>query len=276
MDWGVNSKWHCELAADELLNYDVQAANDLLESNGYRYTPSWQNVRVATADSWAVQQELVLEGAPLRFELTYFNAAPEDAALAELVMAAGEDIGIEFYPNVVTQAYPIWGAHIFCPVWEYYEMTLWSWTSHVDPAYHLFRQYSQSAGGWNDNYYSSAAYDKNFTKSVAALDESERRDYVHACQRIQYQDSAYLTLAYVHDAFAWRTDGFSGWADCSQEPGASISNIWGANPLISALEPVADDGSLDENLVLTLVVLAIAAVAVIAYLGLKRKTGDTP
>ena len=267
----VNSKWHCELTANELLDYDVQAANDLLESNGYRYTPSSQDVRVATADSWAVQQELVPEGFPLEFELTCFKTAPEDVFIARLISDAGEDIGVGLNLNVITQYYPMWGVHIYCPVWEYYEMTLWSWTSHIDPAYHLFRHYSENAGGWNDNYYSNAAYDDNFTKSIAALDEDERRGYVHACQRIQYQDTAYVTLAYMHDAFAWRTDAFSGWVNCSQEPGASITNTWGANPLISALEPVTDDGSLDENIVLTLAVPAIAAVAVIAYLSLKRK-----
>ncbi|UCE80815.1 MAG: ABC transporter substrate-binding protein [Methanobacteriota archaeon] len=267
----VNSKWHCELAADDLVDYDVQAANDLLESNGYRYTPTSPDVRVATADSWAVQQELVPEGFPLRFQLTCFQTSPEDVPIARIVVDAGEDIGVKFQYTVNTQVYPLWGAYVYCPVWEYYEMTLWSWTSHIDPAYQLFRQFSQSGWVWNDNYYSSPAYDDNFTKSISALDEDERRGYVHACQRIQYQDSVYLTLAYVHDAFAWRTDGFRGWSDCSMEPGASMSNIWGANPLISALEPVGDD-AIDDAFLLVLVVLAVAAVAVVAYIGLKRRT----
>ena len=267
----VNSKWHCELAADDLFDHDIQAANDLLESNGYRYTPTSQDVRVATADSWAVQQELVPEGFPLQFELTCFQTSPEDVPIAKIVTDAGEDIGVKFLYSVITQVYPLWGVHIYCPVWEYYEMTLWSWTSHIDPAYQLFRQFSQTAGVWNDNYYSSAAYDDNFTKSVSALDEDERREYVHACQRIQYQDSAYLTLAYVHDAFAWRTDGFRGWSNCSLEPGASMSNIWGANPLIASLEPITDDG-IDEGFVIALAVLAIAAVAVLTVLYMRRKS----
>jgi len=265
----VNSRWHYEPPEDDLIQHDFQAANDLLEANGYRYTPDSPDVRVATVDSWAVHEELVPEGYPLQFELVIFPQQAEDKPIAGHFVDACEEIGITIEYSVVTAPYVL--SATLCPVFENFEMTLWSWTSDIDPVYQLFRQSSRSFNGWNDNYYNNSAYNENYTNSVVELNESKRQQYVYNCQKIHYEDSAYISLAYVHDIFAWRTDRFQGWVDCSSNPGASLSNIWGANPLIFALEPISEDGADERLIIASAGIAAVVAAVVLTLFYLKRK-----
>ena len=265
----LNSRWHYEPPEDDRIQHDFQAANDLLEENGYRYTPDSPDVRIATADSWAVHEELVPEDYPLQFELVIFRQPVEDAPIAKHFVDACEEIGITIEYSVAPYALPLLGA--LCPVWQDYEMTLWSWTSDIDPVYQLFRQSSRSIYGWNDNYYNNSAYDENYTNSVMELNESKRQQYVYNCQKIHYEDSTYISLAYVHDVFAWRTDRFQGWTDCSSEPGASLANTWGANPLLFALEPVGEDEWDEQFIIISIGIMAIVAVVALAMLYMKRR-----
>jgi peptide/nickel transport system substrate-binding protein len=263
----VNSRWHYEPPEDDRIQHDFQAANDLLEENGYRYTPDSPDVRVATADSWAVQEEFVPEDYPLQFELVIFRQPVEDAPIAKHFVDACKEIGIAIEYSVASYALTA----TLCPVFEYFEMTLWSWTSDIDPVYQLFRQSSRSIYGWNDNYYNNSAYDENFTNSVMELNESKRQQYVYNCQKIHYEDSAYISLAYVHDVFAWRTDRFQGWTNCSSELGASLANTWGANPLLFALEPVGEDEGNEQLIIISVCIAAIVAVVALAMFHLKRR-----
>jgi peptide/nickel transport system substrate-binding protein len=265
----VNSRWHYEPPEDDLIQHDFQAANDLLEANGYRYTPDSPDVRVATADSWAVHEELVPENYPLQFELAIFQDRAEDRPIARHIIDACREIGISMHYTVATGVLPI--AH-YQVSYDYYEMRLWSWTSEIDPVYQLFRQSSRSFYGWNDNYYNNSAYDENYTNSVMELNESMRQQYVYNCQKIHYEDLSYVSLAYVHDVFAWRTDRFQGWTDISSEPGASLANTWGANPLLFALEPVGEDGWDEQFIIISIGIMAIVAVVALAafYLRMRR------
>ncbi|MCU0852906.1 MAG: hypothetical protein MUC90_06640, partial [Thermoplasmata archaeon] len=86
-------------------------------------------------------------------------------------------------------------------------------------------------GGWNNNHWDNASYEENYTKSVMTLDPILRREYVHNCQKIHYDDASYILLTYVDQTWIYKTDRFVGWGDWVNDPGRSIDNYWGANPL---------------------------------------------
>jgi peptide/nickel transport system substrate-binding protein len=229
----VNEEWHYEPTDDELYHYDIDAANNLLEASGYRYTEDSPDVRVCTADSWACQEGLVPEDFPLSYEMVVRQEYPEERDIAMYLQYEWAKIGVEVDYLIVTEA------TLGAIVYGYsYDTVIWYWSSEPDPHFMLFCQSGASWYGWNDNMYSTPEYEENFTASVQELDHELRRDYVHNCQKVHYEDVAYIILDYVDQTYVWRTDTFAGWGDWEANLGRSIDAYWGGNPLYFDLRPL--------------------------------------
>jgi len=230
----VNEMWHYEPTEEETYDFDIDAANDLLEDAGYRYTVSSPTVRVCTADSYAVQKGLVAEGTLLSYEMLVRQEAPEERHIALYLQEEWSNIGIDIQYIIMTEA------TLGSILYSYnYDTAIWHWSSDPDPNYMLFCQSEYSYGGWSDNRYMSDEYTENYTESVQALDYSERKTYVDNCQRIHYGDAPYIILACPHQTYAWRTDTLDGWGDWADDPGRSIDAYWGGNPFY--FEPLLND-----------------------------------
>ncbi|MGB2581888.1 MAG: ABC transporter substrate-binding protein, partial [Thermoplasmata archaeon] len=229
----INEKWHYDPSEEETYHYDIDAANALLESAGYRYVNGTE-VRVATADSYAVQQGLVPENTPLVYDMAVRQEHPEERDIAEFLKGEWSEVGIEIEYDIMTEA--ALGALVYS--YEY-DTAIWCWLSDPDPSYILFCQAEASFGGWNDNMYSSDAYEDNYTASVRTLDYSDRKTYVDNCQRVHYRDASYIILACPYQTYAWRTDTVDGWGDWAENPGRSIDAFWGGNPFY--FEPIEED-----------------------------------
>jgi peptide/nickel transport system substrate-binding protein len=224
----VNSFWHYEPSASEKaqMAYNLTAAAQLLEENGYRYANPGDTVRVATADSYAVKSGLVANGTPLTFEMIVRREYPEEKNIAAFLKDQWAQIGVTLNYMIVDEA------ELSARVYLYsYDTAIWYWSSDVDPNYMLFCKAKESWSGWNDNMWNNASYEQNYTNSVRAMDPYERQVYVDNCQRIEFLDADYILLAYPNQTYAWRDDTFSGWGDWAPNPGRSIDNYYTANPL---------------------------------------------
>jgi PKD repeat protein len=206
--------------------YNLTAAAQLLEENGYRYANPGDTVRVATADSYAVKSGLVANGTPLTFEMIVRREYPEEKNIAAFLKDQWAQIGVTLNYMIVDEA------ELSARVYLYsYDTAIWYWSSDVDPNYMLFCKAKESWSGWNDNMWNNASYEQNYTNSVRAMDPYERQVYVDNCQRIEFLDADYILLAYPNQTYAWRDDTFSGWGDWAPNPGRSIDNYYTANPL---------------------------------------------
>src|SRR4030067_1843356 len=118
--------------------------------------------------------------------------------------------------------------------------------------------------------YTNPAYEENYSASIREFDETTRQEYVRNCQKISYQDAAYILLAYVYSTYAWRTDTFSGWGDWGADPARSLDAFWTANPLFFDLEYIPQ-----ENPPFPWVAVAagvgVAAAVVVAAIYLTRR-----
>jgi peptide/nickel transport system substrate-binding protein len=259
----ADADWHCGLSDDEELDYDIDGANALLEAAGYRFTEQSPDIRVAAADSWAVQEGMAEEGANLTFDLAYRSDRGENPGIAENLRSEWEEIGIRIRLRIDDYR-PL------CPVFYEYEIMLWDfWGRSPDPQSTLFVQSKAAWNGWNDNSYYNPDYDGHYNESISALDDDVRRAHVLECQRIHYNDTAYIVLAEMNGTYALRTDTFQGWGDWCEHPGRSIDNPWGASELYFDLEPVPDSES-DWTLMVA-VGLIVAACAVVAVVVLRRR-----
>ncbi len=237
----VNIDWHFNLPAEDIYEYDLEAANQLLEDAGYVFTVSSPDIRMASADSYAVQQGIVPEGTKLEFEMAVSSERPEDEEIAGFLQQEWMEMG------VYVDYYILDELALSATVYSYdYDMAIWYWTSDPDPNHILFTQSRVSWNDWSDNMYSSDAYEENYTASVMELDIEMRRLYVDNCQKVHYIDAPYIIMACPYQTYAWRTDHFIGWGDWAEEPCRSIDSYWGGNLLYFELEPISD-GPVDEE-----------------------------
>lgn len=268
----VNELWHYEPTADELYAYDLEAARQLLETSGYRYTTESPNVRVATVDSLAVQEGYVPPNTPLAFDMMIRIEFPEEKEIAAYLVEIWADVGVSLTYTVMTEALLSTKAYSYA-----YDTMIWYWSADPDPNFMLFCQSEWSWAGWNDNMYTSEAYEENYSKSVSEFDYDTRKEYTDNCQRANYLDAGYIILAYPYQTYAWRTDTFDGWGDWENDPGRSMDAFWTANPLFFDLEPLVPPPPPDPGfptwMWLVIAAAAVAVVVVVAVLLMKKKGG---
>ena len=242
----VNEQWHYEPTAEEMFAFDPAEANALLEAAGYTYPYEGAPLRAATADSLAVQEGWVTEGTELSFEMLVRQEYPEEVLISEYLTEAWATVGVGVEASIMSEA------QLSTIVYSYtYDTCIWYWYCEPDPNYILFCESVRSWDSWNDNLYSSPEYDENYTLSVTELDPVVRKEYVDACQLINYQDVPYIVLAYTYQTYAWRTDNLIGWGDWAEDPGRSLDAYWTVNPLFFDLS-LAAANSAPENIVLEL------------------------
>lgn len=228
----INSYWHYEPTAGEEFQYDLTAAAALLETNGYVDIDS-DGYRECTISSTAVQMGWVSEGTKLQYDMIVRKEYPEEKDIAQYLKSQWEQVGVLLQYIVVTEL------TLSQVVYSYsYDTMIWYWSADVDTNYMLFTQSRAAWNGWSDNKYYNPAFDENYTNSVRSMDKIERKFYVDNCQRVHYDDSPYIILAYPTQTYAWRTDTFSGWGDWAADPGRSLDNYWTGNPLFFDLAPL--------------------------------------
>jgi peptide/nickel transport system substrate-binding protein len=265
----VNREWHCVLTDDETVHYDIDAANALLESNGYTYSQASPTVRVCTADSYAVQGGLVAEGTPLVYDMALRQECPEEYDIAKYLQSEWAEIGIDVNYRIITELV------LGVISWQWDTM-FWDSHSGPDPNNRLFAQSERAVPGMNINGYHDLDYEDRYNMSISTLDPDLRKEHVHECQRVHYEDMAYIPLAEVHGTYAWRTDNFTGWGDWDAQPGRSIYACWSGNILYFELDPV-EGGDISPLLILAGVTFAAAAAAPAVAIHTKRRggSGDT-
>ena len=262
--------WHYEPTAAERLDYNLTAAANLLEANGYVDVDS-DGIRECTIISAAVQMGWVDEGQKLVYQMLVRKEYPEEKDIAQYLKSQWMQIGVVLNYVVVEELTLSQIAYTFV-----YDTFIWYWSADVDPNYQLFVVTRAAWGGWSDGKYYNPAYDENYTKSVTTLDWTERATYVDNCQKVFYNDSAYIILAYADQTNAWRDDNLVGWGDWAADPGRSIDNFWMGSPLWFDLRDAnpegrpPDGGPNWEMLALGGAVAAIVVIAVV-YLVMKGK-----
>ena len=226
----VTPYWHWEPNATEHWDYDLAVAGAALEAAGYSDTNSdgWRECLVSSA---AVQNGWCLEGAKLDLEMMIRMEYPEEKEIAKFLEEQWALIGIDLTYDIMLEDVLAKNCYAYG-----YDTMIWYWSADPDPNFMLFCQSKKSINGWSDNAYTNPAYEENYSASITEFDEAKRQEYVYNCQRISYQDAAYILLAYVYSTYAWRTDTFSGWGDWAADPARSLDAFWTANPIFFDLE----------------------------------------
>jgi len=263
----INKAWHYEPNATEMVQYNLSAARDLLEANGYVDTDG-DTIRECTASSYAVQQGYVQEGKKLVYQMLVRKEYPEEKDIAKYIQGQWAQIGISIIYSVVEEL------KLSTDVYSYnYDTAIWYWSADIDPNYQLFAVSSYAINGWSDCKYESKAYDDNYTLSVQTIDREQRKVFVDNAQRVFYKDNVYIIMACPWQTYAWRNDTFTGWGDWLADPGRSMDNFWMGNPLFFDLVPQVPPPKppLDWKVIAAGGAVAAAVVIALVYLFMRSR-----
>jgi peptide/nickel transport system substrate-binding protein len=267
------SRW--EPTGDEVLAWDIPAANQLLEDAGYTDTDG-DGVREMPPGS-------LDPGRPLEFR--YYVRTNEQTTVdaAPFISEWLSQIGIEAEVIAVTSG------RLGDIINEgTYDMFAWGWYPDPDPDAVLSwmtcdqRPPDGSTYGNNDSYHCDPEYDQMYLDQQQALNVDDRWAIVHEMQRRFYEDSTYSILWYDPYFQAYRTDRFTGYNPQPPGGGDLLEGWGGISDVWLTLEPVSEaegggGSSAEARGVSPLLWAGIAAVLVIGAVVLfarRRRVSD--
>ena len=188
-----------EPTGEEVIPFDIEGANALLEEAGYRDT-----------DGDGVRE--MPDGTPL--ELRYYTQTNDQNTIrtAPFIRAWLEDIGIR--ADITAMSGGRLGDEINAGT---YDLFHWGWIPDPDPDSILSyfqcveRPPDAQTYGNNDAYYCNPEYDRLYQEQRTTLDPQARVEAIHELQRVFYQDAPYAVLWYPPLYQAYRTDSFTGY-----------------------------------------------------------------
>jgi peptide/nickel transport system substrate-binding protein len=217
----IPEQWHYDVPEDELIPFDPDAANALLDENGYERGPDGVRVDPATGDRLALRMPISQETA---------GALPA----GQLIVGYLEQIGIEveIFPVNEGKMYSYWNQGD----WDMY---IWYWTGEPDPNYQLTTLMSDQCGELSDGCWSNPEYDDLVREQETIVDPDARQEVVHEALALSYAEVPSIALAYPNNIEAYRNDLVTGFTPVPGDNGYLIPNY--NNVGMVTVQPVDQD-----------------------------------
>jgi peptide/nickel transport system substrate-binding protein len=220
-----DQSWQPEVPDDLSLDFDPDAANQMLDDAGYLDT-NGNGVR-----------EMPNGGRELRLRYAQRSESEYEPQLTEFITGWLADIGIAtevqvYDDSALTEQI---GAGT-------YDLFAWGWTPFVDPdpqlSYFTCDQVTTDANNilYNDANWCSEEYDRLYQQQKVELDPERRREIVHEMLLMFYEAAPYAVLFEDADVQAYRTDRFEGWVKQPADTGPVLFS--NTSPTYARLAPV--------------------------------------
>ncbi|MBA2513492.1 MAG: ABC transporter substrate-binding protein [Solirubrobacterales bacterium] len=248
--------YHYEPSEEEIFEFDLDKANQMLEDAGYEDTDG-DDVR-----------EMPGGGEPLLFRYLIRSENQDTIKTSQFVKGWFKQIGID---TEVTAASDNKITELIQQ--GKYDLFHWGWFPDVDPDFILSvftcdqRPPNGASYRNNDNYYCTAEFDQLYQEQKTIADPQERKEIVWEMQRMILEASPYIMLWYDQDLEAYN-NSFTGFLPQPDPEGLLLNNYTWAN-----LEPVTEktDGSTtrsDSDGGSSAVWIGVAAAVVLVGVGL--------
>jgi peptide/nickel transport system substrate-binding protein len=258
-----DTSWTPEIPADQVFDFDLDKAKQMLEDAGYKDTDG-DGVR-----------EMPGGGKPLNF--TYYVRSDGETApeIAEFVTGWLDEIGIATTKKTAddSQLTTIIGKGD-------YDMFAWGWVPFVDPdpmlSYFTCDQVSSDpedpSNYYNDANYCDPQYDKLYQQQKVELDRDKREQIVHEMLTRFQQSGTYHVLYTEPELQAYRKGRFEGFVQQPAKVGPVIYQQ--TSPTYAVLKPASAESGGDDG-GSSGVIIAIVAVVLLgggaAFFLLRRR-----
>jgi peptide/nickel transport system substrate-binding protein len=223
----VTDFYHYEPTEDELIQFDLDEANRLLDEAGYLDTDG-DGVR-----------EMPGGGQPLHFRYFVRSEKNETVTTSEFVSEWLSEIGIS------TNVRALGDTRLTNLIYEgRYDMFHWGWFPDADPDFILSIMTCGQRppdGVWSDSFYCNEEYDEMYEEQQTTLDLDERAEIIKEMQRIVYEDAPYVVLWYDKTLQAYREDRWTGFRMQPAEEGDLLA-AYGPYSFISVRPKVEEEG----------------------------------
>ena len=214
--------YHYEPTDEELRDYDIEKANEILDEAGY-----------VDNDGDGIREDS--EGNPLEFTLTLRADNSEEVKAGQMIAGSAADAGIKINTETVDD-----GVLIDKIYSGDFDMFIWGWGTDLDPTTILNVMTTEQIGSMSDSNYSNEEYDRLFKEQQTIMDPEERQEVVWEMQKILYEEAPYIILFYDNSLQAVNTEKWTGWERIPEE-GGYFFNLTNYNYL--NVEPKADETS---------------------------------
>jgi peptide/nickel transport system substrate-binding protein len=258
-----DTSWTPEIPADQVFDFDLDKAKQMLEDAGYKDTDG-DGVR-----------EMPGGGKPLNF--TYYVRSDGETApeIAEFVTGWLDEIGIATTKKTAddSQLTTIIGKGD-------YDMFAWGWVPFVDPdpmlSYFTCDQVSSDpedpSNYYNDANYCDPQYDKLYQQQKVELDRDKREQIVHEMLTRFQQSGTYHVLYTEPELQAYRKGRFEGFVQQPAKVGPVVYQQ--TSPTYAVLKPASAESGGDDG-GSSGVIIAIVAVVLLgggaAFFLLRRR-----
>ncbi|HEX6207753.1 MAG TPA: ABC transporter substrate-binding protein [Actinomycetota bacterium] len=228
----VTPFYHYEPTEEELIPFDLEEANRLLDEAGYEDTDD-DGVR-----------EMPGGGQPLHFRYFVRNEKQTTVTASEFITDWLEQIGIS------TEVRGLSDTRLTNLIYDGdFDMFHWGWFPDADPDFILSVMTCGQRppdGIWSDSFYCNEEYDRLYEEQQTTLDLDERAEIVKEMQRIVYEDAPYIVLFYDRSLQAYREDRWTGFR---QQPadGGDLLAAYGPFSFISIRPKTTEEGGTGQT-----------------------------
>ena len=202
----VPEQWHYDVPDDELIPYDPDAANQLLDDAGYAEASDGVRVDPST-------------GEPLHLRMPISQETAGALSAGQLIVGYLDQIGIdvEILPVSEGKMYSYWKSG----EWDAY---IWYWTGEPDPNYQLTTLMSDQCGELSDGCWKNDQYDALVREQKRIIDPDERQSVVDEALALSYGEVPSIALAYPNNIEAYRNDLVTDFTPVPGDDGYLIPN----------------------------------------------------
>jgi len=228
----VTEFYHYEPTDEELIPFDIDEANRLLDDAGYEDTDD-DGVR-----------EMPGGGQPLHFRYFVRNEEQTTVTTSEFVTDWLEQIGIS------TEVRGMSDTRLTNVIYDGdYDMFHWGWFPDADPDFILSVMTCGQRppdGVWSDSFYCNDEYDRMYEEQQTTIDLDARAEVVKEMQRIVYEDAPYVVLFYDQSLQAYREDRWTGFR-IQPDPGGDLLAAYGPFSFINIRPKTAEEGGTGQT-----------------------------
>ena len=194
----TNPDWHWTPPAAQAYTFNLTKAGQMLTAAGY---PLKNGVR------------LNKQGKPITLRLWARSEYPPSISCGTLIAGWFRQLGLKIDSSTVDDG--TLEDHLYNTVngrfTPDYDMFEWGWYNDVDPGPGLSYFTTSQIDNWSDCAWSYRPYDKLYKQQGVEMDQTKRLQDIHKLQKMIYQRTPYIPLAYSYDIEAWNTDRWTGW-----------------------------------------------------------------
>jgi len=220
----LSTYWHLTIPDDQLIPFDPEGANRLLDEAGYARGPD--GVRIDPSN-----------GQPLKIRLPVSNDTAGSQPAGQLVAGFLKNIGISVTVQPVTagKMYDIQQSGTF-------DAYIWYWSGNPDPDYQLSVFTSSMCGDLSDGCWRDPKFDAMYQRQHDTPDPTKRKVIVDEMQKYVYDQIPDIVLAYPNAIEAYRTDKVT---NLTPVPGKSgyLTPSYSYTSFVTARPAAGDTGS---------------------------------